>query len=126
MSCLLRTPSSLRRLLRCSRLFLGRLLPEHWWPRWIVGDRVQLALSKVQALHLRERERARTETSEDRDLVAALVHGAIAVEPLRDRQRRTPRSIRGDQGGRRAGAEPEVPRGDARGRELDDAQPILA
>src|SRR5262249_45592149 len=52
-----------------------------------VGDGVQLAILYVQLLHLIDLERARAATSEDGKLVTALVDRAIAIEPLRKRDR---------------------------------------
>jgi hypothetical protein len=74
-------PRPLPRRLRLS-LLLRWLLPKDGRSRRLIGHRVDLTSSEIEAPHLREGEWTRTKPSEDRDLVAALVHGSVAIEPL--------------------------------------------
>ena len=64
--------------------------------RHVVAHREERAVAQVEPLHLGAVERARADAVEDRDLVAALVDGAVAVEPLRERYRRAVGVARGD------------------------------
>src|SRR5258705_12354801 len=76
------------------------VLPSSWWPGWLIGHRVKLPVPHVHALHFLFVKRPRSAPVEDRQLVAALVNRTIAIDSLRDRQRRTARPIRRDQLGR--------------------------
>jgi hypothetical protein len=78
---------------------------EPWQPEF-AHDRVQPAVAQIQALHFVERHRARADAVEDRDLIAAFVRGAIAVETFRDRERGSVCVSRGDESGRGARTEP--------------------
>ena len=75
-----------------------------------LADGVERSVAEVEPLHLGERHRARADAVEDRDLIAAFVDGAIAVEALRDRQRRTVRVARGDEARRGTRTEAGVAR----------------
>src|SRR5256885_9482644 len=70
-----------------------------------LADGVELSVAEVEPLHFGERHRARADAVEDRDLIAAFVDGAIAVESLRHRERRTVRAARGDEARRGTRAE---------------------
>jgi hypothetical protein len=72
----------------------------------IVGDGVELAVHQVHAPQLFEVEGARAASAEDGELIAALVHGAVAVETFGDGDRRAGRLEGGDQFRIGARAEP--------------------
>src|SRR5438874_1549557 len=61
-------------------------------------------VEQVESLHLGEREGSRAAATEDGELVAALVNGAVAVESLRDGERGAVRSEGRDESRLRRGA----------------------
>src|ERR1035438_9759250 len=54
---------------------------------WIVCNRIELAIAKIQALHFLQVEGARASASEDRHLISALIYAAIAIDAFGDGQR---------------------------------------
>jgi hypothetical protein len=65
--------------------------------RRIIGYFEWLAVAQIKLLHLFQIERPRSPPPEYRELVAALIHGAVAVNSLGNCQGRPFRTLRGDQ-----------------------------
>src|SRR4029077_18091681 len=81
----------------------------------------------VQAAHFGAIEGTGAAAPEDRQLVAGLVDGAVAVDTLRDGEGRAAGASSGDELRSRARAEAGKMRGVVpRGKNLQDAQPVLA
>src|SRR5882724_3198571 len=82
--------------------------------------------SQVETLLLLARERPRPDAPEDRDLPAGLVHGAVAVQALGERDRARGGLAPGGEPGFRLGAEAvELRLALGRG-ELDHLEPVLS
>src|SRR3954449_13173105 len=82
--------------------------PQKRLRRGRLADGVERAVAEVEPLHLGERHRTRADAVEDRDLIAAFVDRAIAIEPLRYCQRGTVRATRCDEARRGTRAEAGV------------------
>src|ERR1051325_10053312 len=90
------------------------------------SHRVELPVAQVEPLHLGERHGARADAVEDRDLIAALVDGAVAVEGFRDGERGPVRVARGDEARLRLRTEARIRRRPLRREQLVDLQAMLA
>ena len=51
-----------------------------WRPGRIIGDRIELVVAEIEPLHFFQVERTRAASAENRELIAALIDGAVAVD----------------------------------------------
>src|SRR5437773_7500674 len=98
--------------------------PEARARRVVSWHRVHLSVAEVETLHLEERHRPRADAIEDRDLIAALVDRAIAVETLGDGQRWADGAPPRDEPRRGTRTESRVGGRPLRRGELQDLQPF--